>query len=66
MKTDPNLIEVLKNYEIIILDYDLDKDAVRGYNIKTLPTFIILEKNKEIKRKIGYQGKAKDLNKFLR
>lgn len=66
MKTDTKLIEVLKNYEIIILDYDVDKDAVQGYNIKTLPAFIILENNKEIKRKIGYKGRAKDLTQFLK
>lgn len=66
MKTDPELIETLKNYEIIILDYDVDKDAANGYNIKTLPAFVILENNKEVKRKVGYKGKAKSLTQFLK
>lgn len=66
MEVDKNLVETLKNYEIIEADYDVDKDLVRGYNIKTIPTFVIYSDGKEIKRKVGYDGKAKGLNSFLR
>ncbi len=66
INNDPELSETVKNYEIVILDYDVDKDAVRGYNIKTIPAFIVLENNKEIKRKIGYKGGRRELNRFLK
>lgn len=64
--TDPYLVETIKQYEVIVLDYDLDKDAVAGYNIKTIPTFIVLENNKEIKRQVGYKGGHRKLEKFLK
>lgn len=66
INTDAQLSETVKEYEVVILDYDLDKDAVNGYNIKTIPTFIILENNKELRRKIGYKGGRKELNRFLK
>jgi thiol-disulfide isomerase/thioredoxin len=66
MEVDDNLVETLKNYEIIEADYDVDKDLVQGYNIKTIPTFVIYSGGKEIKRKVGYDGKAKGLNNFLK
>lgn len=66
INTDPRLSETIKKYEIVIWDYDLDKEAVIGYNIKTIPTFIVLENNKETKRQIGYRGGPKQLNKFLK
>jgi thiol-disulfide isomerase/thioredoxin len=52
MEVNENLVETLKNYEIIEADYDVDKDLVRGYNIKTIPTFVIYSDGKEIKRKV--------------
>lgn len=66
INTDPRLSETIKKYEIVIWDYDLDKEAVIGYNVKTIPTFIVLENNKETKRQIGYRGGPKQLNKFLK
>lgn len=66
MEVDENLVETLKNYEIIEADYDVDKDLVQGYNIKTIPTFVVYSGGKEIKRKVGYDGRAKGLNSFLK
>jgi thiol-disulfide isomerase/thioredoxin len=66
INNDPKLSETIKEYEVIILDYDLDKDAVSGYNIKNIPTFVILSDNKETKRKVGYKGGSEALNKFLK
>lgn len=66
IEKDIHLSETVKQYEIIIIDYDIDKDAVSGYNIKTIPTFIVLKNNKEVKRQIGYNGSHKQLNKFLK
>lgn len=65
INTDKELSETIKNYEVIVVDYDMDKDMVEGYNIKTIPAFIILKNKKEVKRHIGYNG-AKHLNQFIK
>lgn len=65
INTDKELSETIKKYEVIIVNYDIDKDMVDGYNIKTIPTFIILENKKEVKRCVGYKG-AKNLNQFIK
>lgn len=61
LKNNNNLSSTVKNYSIIDIDYDKDKDIIEGYNIKILPTFIIFQDGKEIKRQTGY----KDPNKLL-
>lgn len=65
INNNKDLIEITKHYDIISLDFDRDKDLVQGYNIKTIPTFVIFEHGKEIKRQIGYRNK-KQLIKFLK
>jgi thioredoxin 1 len=65
MDMDPILSEMIKNYEIVEIDFDLDKDIVTGYNIKSIPTFILFDDGKEISRKTGYKH-PKDLIKFLK
>lgn len=65
MQNDTKLSEKLKDYSIIEVDYDKDKDVVDGHKIKILPTFIIFEDGKEIKRYIGYRG-PNDLSNFLK
>lgn len=65
MNNDKDLSEVVKNYSIIDLDYDTDKDMIDGYDVKTLPTFIIYQNGKEIKRLAGYRG-SKQLLRFLK
>lgn len=52
--------EVIKNYNIDIIDYDydLDEDKIEEYNIgEILPVYIKIEDNKEIKRLIGEHSK---------
>lgn len=66
LNTDKKLKEVIKNYDIIELDYDVDKDVVQGYNIKTVPSFVIMHNGKEIGRKIGYVGGPHGLYQFLK
>jgi hypothetical protein len=63
---DKNLSEAIKQYDIIELDYDIDKDAVAGYNIKMVPSFVITSNGKEIARKVGYNGGANGLYQFLK
>lgn len=50
------LSEVIKNYTIVDVDFDVDKDIVRGYNIKSIPTFVVFENGKEKGRLEGYKG----------
>ena len=65
MYNNHKLSEIVKKYNIIELDYDVDKDVVNGYNIKTIPTFVIMHKGKELNRKIGYAG-VDSLYSFLK
>jgi thiol-disulfide isomerase/thioredoxin len=65
MKNDPQLLEIVKNYTIVDVDFDVDKDIVEGYNIKMIPTFVVFENGKEKGRKIGYHGSI-DLVNFLK
>lgn len=47
---DENIVPILK------LDVDEAKDVVEKYKVFTIPTLIIFENGKEIKRKVGYQS----------
>jgi len=40
-----------------IIDADIEKELVKKFEIKSLPTFIIISKGKEIKRLVGAQNK---------
>lgn len=64
MENDKELSETVKKYLIVNANYDVDKDLVEGYNIKTIPTFVVIEGNK-VTKKVGYHG-PQDLNKFLK
>lgn len=64
INTDKILSETIKNYYIVMADYDIDKDLVDGYNVKKIPTFVIINKGM-VNKKIGYHG-PKDLNRFLK
>jgi len=63
--TNKKLVDVIKNYDVIELDYDIDKDVVNGYNIKTVPTIVIMHKGKELNRMVGYSG-INSLYNFLK
>mgnify|MGYP000734835658 FL=1 len=47
---DENIVPILK------LDVDEAKDVAEEYKVFTIPTLIIFENGKEIKRKVGYQS----------
>ena len=47
---DENIAPILK------LDVDEAKDVAEKYKVFTIPTLIIFENGKEIKRKVGYQS----------
>jgi thioredoxin-related protein len=65
INTNNKLSEIIKNYDIIELDHAVDKDAFTGYNIKTLPTFVIMQNGREIGRSTGYNG-YRSLYNFLK
>lgn len=65
MNNHPVLSEMIKDYEIVDINFDVDKDIVQGYNIKTIPAFVVFDEGKEIGRKIGYKN-PKELIKFLK
>jgi thioredoxin-like negative regulator of GroEL len=50
---------------VVDIDFDVDKDIITGYNIKSIPTFIIFDDGKEISRKTGYKH-PRELIKFLK
>ena len=47
---DENIVPILK------LDVDEAKDVAERYKVFTIPTLIVFENGKEIKRKVGYQS----------
>lgn len=47
---DENIVPILK------LDVDEAKDVAEEYKVFTIPTLIVFENGKEIKRKVGYQS----------
>lgn len=53
---DPKL---LADYEWGYVDFDAEKEMARDYGIKTVPTFLILEDNKVVRRLVGYPGLEK-------
>ena len=58
------LSEAVKNYYVVTADFDVDKDLVEGYNIKSIPTFVIIRET-NVSKKVGYNG-PKDLLKFIK
>jgi thioredoxin 1 len=64
LRNEDKLVDKTKEFTIIDVDYDKEKDIAKGHNIKTLPTFIIFKDGKELKRQTGYNG-PDNLLKFL-
>ena len=61
------LNDILKNYDIELIDYDydLDTDKINDYNVgEILPVLIKIEDGKEIKRLVGEHNKE-ELIKFI-
>jgi thioredoxin-related protein len=58
MENNEQLKEVLSNYNIIKVNSDLDKATAKGYNVKSIPCFVLLDEDgKEISRQQGYRSK---------
>ena len=62
---DKTLSDLIKNYDVIDINVDLDKEITKGHNVKTIPTFVLYENGKEIKRQVGYKN-SQQLIEFLK
>jgi thioredoxin-related protein len=56
--------EVIKNYDVVTVDFDVDTNLVKGYAIKSIPSFVTIKGN-IVKKKVGYKG-SEDLARFLK
>ena len=58
MKTTINQLKNQKNIQIAEIDVDYDANWTEKYNVKSVPTMVLLENGEEVRRSVGYQ----DLN----
>ena len=61
----PVLEKVESSLKVIKVDTDLFEDLAREYGVMSIPTLVLLEKGKEVKRNIGFIDKN-NLEKFLK
>jgi thioredoxin 1 len=61
IKTEPDILE---NYEWGYVDFENEKELSAVYSVTTVPTFLILENNAVIVRRVGYRG-PEDLKSWL-
>ena len=62
-----SVIESIKDeipYEIEEIDSDENMDMARKYNIRSLPTMVIVDGDKEVRRQMGMMN-AKQLKEFM-
>lgn len=60
----PVLEKVQSNIKVIKVDVDKYENLAREYGVMSIPTIILFESGKEIKRNIGFISKE-NLEKFL-
>ena len=61
----PVLEKVESNLKVIKVDTDEFEELAREYGVMSIPTLVLLEKGKEVKRNIGFIDKT-NLEKFLK
>ena len=61
----PVLEKAESDIKVIKVDTDEFEDLARGYGVMSIPTLVLLENGKEIKRNIGFIDKN-NLEKFLK
>jgi len=61
----PVLEKVESDIQVIKVDTDEFEDLSREYGVMSIPTLVLLEKGKEVKRNIGFIDK-KNLEDFLK
>ncbi len=63
----PILDEVAKELErteVVSINVDENEDIAREYNVFSIPCLVLLEKGKEVDRKVGLQSKS-DLKEWI-
>ncbi len=61
----PVLEKVESKLKVVKIDVDEFEDLAREYGVMSIPTLVILEKGKEVKRNVGFMDK-KSLENFLK
>ena len=60
----PELERVESNVKVVKIDVDEFEELAREYGVMSIPTLILFENSKEIKRNIGFMDKDK-IQKFI-
>lgn len=60
----PVLEKASSNLKVVKVDVDVFEDLAREYGVMTIPTLILFENGKEVKRNIGFIDQNR-LEKFL-
>lgn len=60
----PELEKVESNIKVIKIDVDEFEDIAREYGVMSIPTLILFEEGKEVKRTIGFIDKDR-IEKFI-
>ncbi len=60
----PILEQVESPIKVIKINVDKHEDLAREYGVMSIPTLVLFENNKELKRNIGFIGKEQ-VEKFL-
>jgi thioredoxin 1 len=65
MQEDKVIKKLISQYEIEYYDFDLDKAMKKKYDVKKIPTLIVVRDGVEKARKIGISSGKKGLESFL-
>ena len=60
----PELEKVESNLKVVKVDVDEFEDLARTYGVMSIPTLILFEGGKEVKRNIGFMDKDR-IEKFI-
>lgn len=61
----PILEQAKGEIKVIKVDVDVFEDLAREYGVMSIPTLVLLEKGKEIKRNVGFMDKS-SLEKYIK
>jgi len=64
MKTTINQLKNQKNIQIAEIDVDYDANWTEKYNVKSVPTMVLLENGEEVRRSVGYKD-VNQTNNFI-
>lgn len=60
----PELEKVESSIKVVKVDVDEFEELARNYGVMSIPTLILFDKEKEVKRNIGFMDKER-IEKFL-